>query len=171
MEFTREVHEQYQKAYAMASSCQQKNKKHSLPVFPVSLDSFLTEGMISYKQDLGIMEIPTNFIVGVAEKNDLMLSFTKEFLPAALPNSGMAEQWRLVYRDLLDEKRIRAPIICLEYLGKFYVSVGLMQVSVAKFADIPVMQSKVIRVMPNKTDSREVKQYFATLTCISPSET
>ena len=160
MKFDREIHEQYQKAYAMAVRCQQKNKKQSLPVCPVSLDSVLNERMVSYRQDLGVMEIPTDLIIGVTEKSNLMLLFTREFLPVSLPNTEEAEQWRQAYGDVLSKKCGTETICCLEYLGKFYVSDGLMKVSAAKFLNVPMMQAQVIRVMPIKTDSIEVKRYY-----------
>lgn len=164
MGFVREIHEQYQKAYAKAIAYQQKNKKNSLPVCPISLEGVLNERMISYRQDLGIMEIPTNLIVGVAEKSHEMFLFSKEFFPVSQPNSTTAEQWRQAYSELLIEKKSTTQIVCYEYLGKFYVSDGLMQVSVAKFAGIPMIQSQVIRVMPNNTDCKEVELYFDFLT-------
>lgn len=160
MKFDREIHEQYQKAYAMALRCQQRNKKQSLPVCPVSLDSVLNERMVSYRQDLGIMEIPTNLIVGVTERSDQMFHFTKEFLPVSLPNTVEAELWREAYHDLFSKTDHKVQIHCLEYLGKFYVSDGLMKVSAAKFLNTPMMQAQVVRVMPVKTDSIEVERYY-----------
>ena len=87
MQLEREVYEQYQKAYAVASRSQQKNKKNSLLLCPVSLDSMLNERMISGRVDLGTMDIPTNLIVGVTEKSEQMTLFTKEFFPVSFPNS------------------------------------------------------------------------------------
>lgn len=164
MEFTRKVHEQYQKAYAMASSCQQKNKKHGLPISPVVLDNMLNERMIYDRQDLGVMDIPTDLIEGLAESSDEMLLYTKEFLPVSLPSSAEAEQWCRVCSRFLQDQQETEPILCLEYLGKFYVSEGLILVSVAKFAEIPQIRSRVIRIMPIEADSREVAQYYDFLT-------
>lgn len=160
MNFEREIHEQYQKAYAMAGRCQQKNKKNSLPVCPVSLDGMLDERMVSSRQDLGVMMVPTNLIVGVAETNEQMRLYTKEFLPLCFPTSETAERWRQTYRDDLLERQSREQVICLEYLGKFYVSNGLMQVSVAKFSNLPSICAQVIRIMSKKTESREAEVYF-----------
>ena len=163
MQLEREVYEQYQKAYAVASRSQQKNKKNSLLLCPVSLDSMLNERMISGRVDLGTMDIPTNLIVGVTEKSEQMTLFTKEFFPVSFPNSPAAEQWRQVYRRFLLEQVWPEQIVCVEYLGKFYVSDGLMQISVAKFADLPVISSHVIRILPVKADSEEVNAYLAFL--------
>lgn len=48
----------------------------------------------------------------------------------------------------------------MEYLGKFYVSDGLKRVSVIKFLGCPVIRSQVIRIMPIKTDCKEVDMYY-----------
>ena len=80
MEFTSESHEQYREAYAMATRYQQKNQKQGLPVRPVALESLLNERMISCRIDLGVLEIPTSMIVGVAEETEGAGLYTKEFL-------------------------------------------------------------------------------------------
>lgn len=160
MEFNREIHEQYQKAYAQATMNQQNNKKRGMPVCPVVLDYMINERMISYRLDLGILMIPTSQIVGVSEEQEETLLYTKEFLPVSDPNSAYAAQWRLVYSDFVRSCGLCDEIHCLEYLGKFYVSDGLKRVSVAKFTGIPTMRAHVVRIMPMKTDSKEVELYF-----------
>lgn len=160
MKFEREVHEQYQKAYALAIANQTKNKKQGLPVCPVALNDLLNEKMISYRVDLGVLEIPTNLIVGVYEPNEDISLYTKEFLPVSRPNSDHAEGWRRVCSDLLRKTGKYDSIDCVEYLGKFYVSDGLKWVSVAKSLAITEMCAHVIRIMPSKTDSKEVELYY-----------
>ena len=122
MKFAREVHEQYQKAYALAIRNQQKNKKQGLPVCPIVLDSLLNERMIAYRLDLGVLEIPTNQIVGVAEESEKNLLYTKDFLPVSRPNSEFADTWRQIYHSIMNENADCGEIRCMEYLGKFYVS-------------------------------------------------
>lgn len=160
MKFMREVHEQYQKAYALATRNQQKNKKQGLPICPVVLDSLINERMISYRLDLGVIEIPTSLIVGVAEENDKLALYTKEFLPVSKPNSDFANKWRQIYADFISNDCVCDEIRCLEYLGRFYVADGLKRVSVAKFHGAPILRSQVIRIMPIKTDSKEVELYY-----------
>ena len=160
MKFAREVHEQYQKAYALATRNQQKNKKQGLPVCPIVLDSLLNERMIAYRLDLGVLEIPTNQIVGVAEESEKNLLYTKDFLPVSKPNSEFADTWRQIYYSVINENAGCGEIRCMEYLGKFYVSDGLKRVSVSKFLGCPVIRSQVIRIMPIKTDCKEVDMYY-----------
>lgn len=160
MRFTREVHEQYQKAYALASRNQQKNKKQGLPVCLIVLDNVSVDRLISYRMDLGVMEIPTRLIVGIAEDSEKKNLYTKEFLPLSNPNSEAANSWRYVYNDFVSSKRFNDEVQCLEYLGKFYISDGLKRVSIAKYLGEPVIRAQVIRIMPIKTDVKEVEQYY-----------
>lgn len=160
MEFTSESHEQYREAYAMATRYQQKNQKQGLPVRPVALESLLNERMISCRIDLGVLEIPTSMIVGVAEETEGAGLYTKEFLPISKPNSDYAKAWCFIYAACDGRTEIQDAIRCMEYLGKFYICDGLKRVSVAKYLGHPVMRSQVIRIMPVKTDSREVELYY-----------
>lgn len=160
MKFEREIHEQYQKAYAMARKNLQDRKKQRLPVCPAALNTLLDEKMISYRLDLGILEIPTNLIVGVAEETEQTLLYTKEFLPVAVPNSDFADIWRSIYRAMLDTEETVDEIACFEYLGRFYVHDGVKRVSVAKFQGVSSMRAKVIRILPVLTDSQEIAVYF-----------
>ena len=94
MDYQREAHEEYQKAYSIAMRNQLKDKKQRVAPYPSILDAILNERMISCRQDLGVMDIPTNLIVGVSEYSDVLLKYTKDFLPLADPNSQIAMQWR-----------------------------------------------------------------------------
>ena len=159
MDYQREAHEEYQKAYSIAMRNQLKDKKQRVAPYPSILDAILNERMISCRQDLGVMDIPTNLIVGVSEYSDVLLKYTKDFLPLADPNSQIAIQWCRAYQALRgqeDSKEIR----CLEYLGKFYVVDGLQEVSVAKYSDTYQIRSHVTRVLPVKTESRAVERYY-----------
>lgn len=159
MDYQREAHEEYQKAYSIAMRNQLKDKKQRVAPYPSILDAILNERMISCRQDLGVMDIPTNLIIGVSEYSDVLLKYTKDFLPLADPNSQIAIQWCRAYQALRgqeDSKEIR----CLEYLGKFYVVDGLQEVSVAKYSDTYQIRSHVTRVLPVKTESRAVEHYY-----------
>lgn len=160
MEFDREVHEQYQKAYALAQKKLQDEKKQRLPMRPAALITLLDEKMISYRQDMGILDIPTNLIVGVAEDTEAALLYTKEFLPVSVPNSAYADLWRVLYRDLHAGAEFKEAISCFEYLGKFYVRDGMKRVSVSMYAGIPSIKAHVVRILPMRTDEKEVILYY-----------
>ena len=155
MDYQREAHEEYQKAYSIAMRNQLKDKKQRVAPYPSILNDILNERMVSCRQDLGVMDIPTNLIVGVSEYSDVLLKYTKDFLPLADPNSQIAMLWRHAYQALRGRE-----ISCLEYLGKFYVVDGLQEVSVAKYSGTYQIKSHVTRILPIKTESSTVEHYY-----------
>lgn len=160
MEFDREVHEQYQKAYALAQKNLQDKKKQQLPVCPAALNTLLDEKMVSCRMDLGILEIPVNLIVGVSEETESTMLYTKEFLPISVPNSEFADLWRNLYQIHRTGNAFSDEIIVYEYLGRFYVRDGLKRVSVAKVVGTYTMKAQVIRILPMRTDAQEVSLYY-----------
>ena len=160
MNFTREVHEIYQQAYAKATTSLERAKKKGIPVCPVDLNSLMEDRMISYRLDLGIMEIPTTLIIGVAETSEKSALYTKEFLPISEPKSDFADQWRDICLRHLSGNGLTGYVHCYEYLGKFFVVDGLKRVSVAKFSKASTIRSKVIRIMPIRTDARSIQLYY-----------
>ena len=160
MKLDKEIKEQYQKAYAFATRDQQRDKKIGLSTDPVVLEEILDESMISDKLDMGILDVPTNMIVGSAHRTESNALYTKDFLPLSIPSSPYAEQWRKLYAVLENEGTFQEELKCVEYLGKFYVIDGMMRASVAKFSDVPTVKSRVVRVMPVQNGSTEVAQYY-----------
>lgn len=160
MEFLRESCAHYRRAYALAKRKLLENKKLRFPLTPVSLGTILEDGMISRKQELGILEIPTNLIVGVAEDSERRQLYTKDFLPVSPPDSDYADQWCRLYRVLLSNADFDKPISCYEYLGKFYVCDGMKRVSAAKYHSVACLRAHVIRILPLNAASREVSLYY-----------
>lgn len=159
MNFEREARAQYQKAHSIALVNQLKDKKQRVATYPIALDALLDERMISCRLDLGVMDIPVNLIVGVAEHNESNQMYTRDFLPVENPNSDFAEKWCGVYQKYVADQSSKV-IRCLEYLGRFYVLDGLMDVSVAKFYGADIIKSHIIRLMPVNNESASVKRYF-----------
>ena len=160
MKFTREVHEAYQQASAVARANQAKAKKLGLPLVPVELNIAMDQTQIGNRVDLGILDIPTNLIAGVAEQDDHSMVLTKEFLPLSLSNSAFAEEWRESYYQAVYGCAENGLVSCYEYLGKFYVMNGVMEVSVAKFCKKDTLRAHVIRLMPVKADTPVILQYY-----------
>lgn len=160
MEFLHESRAHYRRAYALAKRILLENKKLRFPLTPVSLNMILDDSMISRKQELGILEIPTNLIVGVAEDSERRQLYTKDFLPVSPPDSDYADQWCRLYRVLLSNADFDKPISCYEYLGKFYVCDGMKRVSAAKYHRTACLRAQVIRILPLNAASREVSLYY-----------
>ena len=160
MEFSRESCAHYRRACAQARRILLENKKLRFPLTPVSLNMILDDSMISRKQELGILEIPTNLIVGVAEDSERRQLYTKDFLPVSPPDSDYADQWCRLYQVLLSDADFDKPISCYEYLGKFYVCDGMKRVSAAKYHSVACLRAQVIRILPLNAASREVSLYY-----------
>lgn len=160
MEFLKESHETYQQAHALAARSLAKAKKHGLPACPAALNALTDDKLISYRLDLGILDIPVSLIVGVAEANENTALYTKEFFPLSLPKSEFADQWRDINKQYFCEKGLRGEIRCFEYLGKFYVCDGMKRVSVLKFHNVPTVRSHVTRIMPISTETKSLQQYY-----------
>ncbi len=70
-----------------------------------------------------------------------------------------ATKWINLCVSHLDEG-IRDPIICFEYLGKFYVQEGNKRVSVLKYFDASSITGNVTRVVPQYSDDPAVQMYY-----------
>lgn len=160
MEFLGESCAHYRRSYALAKRILLENRKLRFPLTPVSLNMILDDSMISRKQELGILEIPTNLIVGVAEDSERRQQYTKDFLPVSPPDSDYADQWCRLYQVLLSDADFDKPISCYEYLGKFYVCDGMKRVSAAKYHSVACLRAQVIRILPLNAVSREVSLYY-----------
>ena len=160
MEFSRESCEHYRRAYALAKRILLENNKLRFPLTPVSLNMILDDSMISRKQELGILEIPTNLIVGIAEDSERRPLYTKDFLPVSPPASDYADHWCRLYQALLTKADYDNPISCYEYLGKFYVCDGMKRVSAAKYHSVTCLRAHVIRILPLNAASRGVSLYY-----------
>ena len=160
MKFAREFYEQYQKAYALANRNLQRDKKLGLSSTPVVLEDILDKSMIANKIDLGITDIPTNLIMGIAHQTQALTLYTRAFFPTADPDSKYAEHWIGLYHEFVNQGSFGEEIKCVEYLGKFYVIDGLKRVSVARCMESCTISAHVIRIMPVKNDTTEILQYF-----------
>ena len=160
MDHLREPYAKYQIANTLAAQGLKKDKKQVLPVCPASVNALVDDRMVSHREDLGELVIPVNLIVGVARTSDQVNHYTSEFLPIPAPNSRFAEHWMRIYEVFYLHEVNSNVIKCYEYLGKFYVADGLKRVSIAKTLGISTMRAQVIRILPIRTDTKEVQQYF-----------
>ena len=125
-------------------ACVSKGLSPCLPV----LDDFISEERSMGGVDLGVVEIPTEFLVGTKTRGRVH-SFAPNFMPLLDVKSEFAEKWQLLCTAHLKEG-IREPIVAYEYLNRFYVSEGNKRVSVLKFFGAPTVTGRVIRVLPEE---------------------
>ena len=126
---------------------------------PAVLDDILGENATNAVQDIGLVEIPSERIVGTRSSGRIT-TFSPTFFPLARPNSEFALKWISLCASHLGEVGIRDPITCYEYLGNFYVEEGNKRVSVLRNFSAPRIAGYVKRVLPLKNDSPRTKAYY-----------
>ena len=126
---------------------------------PKVLDDILGENAANTVQDIGLVEIPSERIVGTRSSGRIT-TFSPNFLPLARPNSEFAQKWINLCQAHLGEVGIRDPITCYEYLGNFYVEEGNKRVSVLRNFSAPRIAGYVKRVLPQPSDSPRIKAYY-----------
>lgn len=138
-------------------------KQETNPYLKV-LSEFLEEDRIAEKVSLGIMNIPTDKIVGVvkAEAREL---YTADFMPLPAPDGDFASRWCKLYWYYLSNKGLRDPITCYEYLGEFYILDGVKRVSIAKCHGMPNITVSVVRLMPVVSSDPEIIRYYDFVKC------
>ena len=127
------------------------------PFLPV-LDEILTDSMTGGEVNLGVIEIPTEKIVGtktMGRRN----AFASNFMPLLPADSEFGFKWCSLCQAHLSEEGIRDPISCYEFLGRFYVQEGNKRVSVLKHFGATTIPGKVIRILPGEDSSLEVQAY------------
>lgn len=148
----------YDKAYRLGKKEYQYQMMHGeKPVLPVLDDILPAKGSYS-EVPLGIVEIPTEQIVGT-KTNGRSNAFASNFMPILEEDSEFAQKWSNLSTSHVEEG-IRDPIKAYEYMNKFYVEEGNKRVSVMKFFDVPFIHGDVTRLIPKRTDEPENKIYY-----------
>jgi len=152
---------QAREEYHLALKAGQKELKEritaGLDPHPAILDDILPAKKVQTVVDLGVVEIPTKHIVGT-KASGRSTAFTASFLPLLGMDTEFAYKWVHLCAAHLDEG-IREPILCFEYLGKFYVQEGNKRVSVLRHFDAPRITGTVKRIMPGRSRDPKVKAY------------
>ena len=128
--------------------------------YPEVLDDILPNGPSSDTvQDIGVVEIPTNRIVGV-KSSGRIAAFTATFLPLLDESSEFGMKWAALCEAHLGDIGIQEPIVCFEYLGNFYVQEGNKRVSVLRYFGSPRIPGHVHRIIPALSDDPRIKAYY-----------
>ena len=126
--------------------------KGMYPYLP-ALDDILSCIEVQYEEELGLIEIPMDQIVGT-KTSGRQNAFAGNFMPLMPEGSEFAYKWARVYEYQTEEGNTD-PIVVYEFINKFYVQEGNKRVSVCKYLDAPTMEAKVIRIIPKKNESLE----------------
>ncbi len=131
-----------------------KSESATLPV----LDKMIPPDKASSGIHIGIEQIPMNLIVGTKTEGRVN-AFSPGFMPLLPEDTEFAAKWKSLYNSHISEG-IRDPIKVYEYLHRYYVEEGNKRVSVLKYCGAYSIAADVTRIMPEPTDSEEVKLYL-----------
>lgn len=151
-----------EKYYREALKRGQREKRNRLfegldPYLP-ALDDIVSSDKIMAEINLGIMQIPTEWIVGTKTASRAN-AFAANFMPLLAENSEFGLKWESLCNSHVEEG-IRDTIKVYEYMNRYYVLEGNKRVSVLKFFDAVSIPGEVIRVLPVKDGSKEVEAYY-----------
>ena len=153
-----ESSENYQQALKAARKYHRQCVHNGTYPFLQVLDEILPAYMTAGEYNLGLIEIPIDKIVGTKTKGRTN-AFAGNFLPLLPETSEFGLKWRSLCEAHLSEGGIRDPILCYEFLGRFYVQEGNKRVSVLKHFGAPSVMGNVIRILPAESSSEEVEAY------------
>ena len=153
-----EAAEEYRKALKQGQKEYRERLAAGLDPYPPVLDALVPELSRLTGQELPLMEIPADRIVGVKAAGRIS-AFSAGFLPLLDPDSEFAAKWIRLCADHLSDTGIRDPITCCEYLGDFYVMEGNKRVSVLKSFGAPRIPARVTRILPPQSDEPRIRAY------------
>lgn len=157
--YRQEATEEYQRALKMGQKQAKELAAQGKDPNPAVLDDIIGDSGPESTQDLGVIEIPADLIVGTKTAGRIT-AFTAGFLPLLDIKSEFAVKWINLCADHLSDVGIREPIFCFEYLGNFYVQEGNKRVSVLKYFGAPKIPGNVRRVLPPVSDDPRIKAYY-----------
>ena len=126
---------------------------------PAVLDEILPELATESVYNVGLVDIPTERIVGTRTAGRIT-AFTATFRPLLDQKSEFGIKWVNLCTAHLSDTGITDPIECFEYLGNFYVQEGNKRVSVLRHFDAPRIPGNVKRVLPQKSEDPRIKAYY-----------
>lgn len=149
----------YGKAYRAGKRTVRKMLRKGANPYLKMLSDLLDEDSIAECIDLGIMDIPTDKIVGITAE-EKQSEYSYDFLPLSRPNGDFASKWCKLYWFFFSNKAARCPVTCYEYMGEFYIIDGVKRISIAKCCGFPTVTASVTRILPAKTQEESVLRYF-----------
>ncbi len=148
----------YEKALKLGKKdYQARMLRGEMPTLQV-LDDIMPEQGAYYEMPLGLVQIPTDQIVGT-KTNGRSNSFAGNFMPIMGEWTEFASKWANLSTSHVEEG-IREPIKAYEYMNKFYVLEGNKRVSVMKYFGVVSVPGTVTRIVPKRTNDKENRIYF-----------
>lgn len=149
---------EYQEALKLGKkeykSCVYRGRFPYLPV----LDDILSREDIRTEQNMGLIQIPLDFVVGTSTMGRTV-SFASNFMPILGEDTEFAVKWANL-SDAQVNEGIRDPIVAYEYMNRYYVVEGNKRVSVLKYFKADSIVANVTRKIPKYSDDEAVKVYY-----------
>ena len=155
---TAEAFEEYRKALKAGQREYKELIAADQDPYPQVLDELLPSCGTEATQYVGLVEIPTERIVGTKTAGRIS-AFTASFAPLLEENTEFGAKWVNLCMANLSDEGIRDPIVCFEYLGLFYVQEGNKRVSVLRHFGAPRISAIVTRILPENDGSARYKAY------------
>ena len=127
--------------------------------YPAVLDEILPENNTDAVVDVGLVEIPSERIIGTNSAGRIT-AFTASFRPLLDSKTEFAAKWICLCDAHLGDTGITDPIMCYEYLGDFYVQEGNKRVSVLRHFGAPRITGTVQRIVPPLSDDPRIQAYY-----------
>lgn len=148
--------------YAEALKLGKKEQRNCIahgrfPYLPV-LDEILDAQDIRTEQNLGLVNIPLDHVVGTSTRGRTY-AFAANFMPILEQKSEFSIKWANLADAQINEG-IRDPIICYEFMNRFYVVEGNKRVSVLKYFKADSVLAIVTRKIPKLTDDYDIRLYY-----------
>lgn len=149
---------EYQEALKLGKK-EQKNclAQGRSPYLPV-LDEILTHQEIQTEQNMGLVNVPLEFVVGTSTRGRTY-SFAANFMPILEQGTEFSMKWSNL-ADAQVEEGIRDPIIAYEFMNRYYVVEGNKRVSVLKYYKADSIPAMVTRKIPKLSDDEDIKIYY-----------
>ena len=153
------AHDEYSQALRQGQKEYKELTAAGKSPFPAVLDEILENVNGEFTQEVGLVEIPAERIIGTKSAGRIS-AFSASFLPLLSVDSEFALKWINLCAAHLGEAGIRDPIMCYEYLGNFYVEEGNKRVSVLRHFDAPRIPGTVRRIVPAPSEEPRIKAYY-----------
>ena len=155
--YRQEAREEYEQALRLGQRELKSLTAAGKNPYPQVLDEILESGKTESVWDVGLVEIPVEQVVGIRSAGRTS-AFTAGFRPLLAMDTEFGSKWINLCAAHLSEG-IREPILCFEYLGKFYIQEGNKRFSVLKHMGAPRVTGMVRRVMPPVSDDPRILAY------------
>ena len=154
-----EAVEAYRTAHKKAQKTYREDAEHGRWPYPQVLDDLLEGTHIAGRIEIGVLNIPTDRIVGTVSAGRRSV-FSRDFMPLPEPNTEFGAKWITLCEAHLGDEGIRDPIRCYEYYGEFYVQEGNKRLSVMRYFDAPSIPASVLRIVPAYSDDPKTRLYY-----------